>query len=356
MNMISACWMRRSIGEPISALLIDSNNEIIAGGWNGILTKWSAIGDELWSTQLQDRISSISVLKNAIYVCAGLHIVAINSKDGQLIWQHALEGSADKVTTFNGMIYVTSSVYDIEHNDFIDSAIWCFDCEGEKVWETHMDERPWTMIVSSNQLLLGLGRPKMGAAIVENDGSLTYLALESTSPVTTGTDSIKGAIFGHANGDLTTSNHKVLSGLGVSISVICATDGKFITVGRDTELLTLNSNFEPQWSADVGTISTISCGFLVNNNPTIWAGIQDGIDGLLKVIRQDDNETISTMVCGKINCIDSNGTRIAVGDEKGELFVWQDEMFNRRLTSNVVNDNDERRESLRERLKSLRKR
>ena len=205
MNMIGACWMRRSLGEPVSALLIDSNNSIIAGGWNGILTKWSAEGDEVWSIQLPDRIGSISVTENAVYVCAGLHLVAVNSNQGELIWQHALEGSADEVTTFNGLIYATSSVYDIEHNDFIDSAIWCFDSKGEKVWETHMDERPWTMIVSSDQLLVGLGRPKMGAGIVENDGTLTYLALESTSPVTTGTDSIEGAIFGHANGDLTLS-------------------------------------------------------------------------------------------------------------------------------------------------------
>ena len=356
MNMIGACWMRRSLGEPVSALLIDSNNSIIAGGWNGILTKWSAEGDEVWSIQLPDRIGSISVTENAVYVCAGLHLVAVNSNQGELIWQHALEGSADEVTTFNELIYATSSVYDIEHNDFIDSAIWCFDSNGEKIWETHMDERPWTMIVSSDQLLVGLGRPKMGAGIVENDGSLTYLALESTSPVTTGINSIQGAIFGHANGDLTTSNHKVLSGQGVSISVICAADGKFIAVGMDNGLLTLSSNFEPQWSSEVGPISTISSGFLVENKPTIWAGVRDGNDGSLKVIRQDDGETISSMVCGKVNCIDSNGTRIAVGDEKGDLFVWQDEMFNRRLTSNLVDDNDERRESMRERLKSLRKR
>tara|TARA_B100000900_G_scaffold204991_1_gene173758 strand:+ start:3044 stop:4114 length:1071 start_codon:yes stop_codon:yes gene_type:complete len=356
MNMIGACWMRRSLGEPVSALLIDSNNSIIAGGWNGILTKWSAEGDELWSIQLPDRIGSISVTENAVYVCAGLHLVAVNSNQGELIWQHALEGSADEVTTFNGLIYATSSVYDIEHNDFIDSAIWCFDGKGEKVWETHMDERPWTMIVSSDQLLVGLGRPKMGAGIVENDGSLTYLTLESTSPVTAGTDSIEGAIFGHANGDLTTSNHKVLSGLGESISVICATDSKLITIGKDNELTTLKSNFEPQWSSNVGPISTLSSGFLVDDKSTIWVGIQQGINGLLKVICQGDGETISSMVCGKVNCIHSNGNRVAAGDEKGELFVWQDEMFNRRLTGNISDDNDERRESMRERLKSLRKR
>ena len=123
MNMIGACWMRRSLGEPLSALLIGSNNEIIAGGWNGILTKWSAEGDELWSIQLPDRIGSISIAENGIYVCAGLHLVAINNENGEIFWQQALEGSADQVVIFQGLIYATSSVYDIEHNDFIDSAV-----------------------------------------------------------------------------------------------------------------------------------------------------------------------------------------------------------------------------------------
>ena len=126
--------------------------------------------------------------------------------------------------------------------------------------------------------------------------------------------------------------------------------------GKDNELTTLKSNFEPQWSSKIGTISTLCSGFLVDDKSTIWVGIQNGINGLLKVIFQGDGETISSMVCGKVNCINSNGNRVAAGDEKGDLFVWQDEMFNRRLTSNVSDDNDERRESMRERLKSLRKR
>ena len=62
------------------------------------------------------------------------------------------------------------------------------------------------------------------------------------------------------------------------------------------------------------------------------------------------------MSCGKITSINSNGKMIAVGDEKGELFVWQDEMFNRRLISEESNEDDERRQSMRERLKALRNR
>ena len=356
MNMIGACWMRRSLGEPVSALLIDSDNCTIAGGWNGILTKWSSEGDRQWSAQLPDRIASISIDENGIYACAGLHLVAVDSDSGAILWQHALEGSADEVTTFSGLIYATSSVYDIEHNDFIDSAIWCFDSKGEKVWETHMDERPWTMVVSNNQVILGLGRPMMGAAIVDNNGALTYQTLDSESPVTTGIDSANGVIFGHANGDVTTMEGKSMEGLGDAISNICAASSELITVSKDREVVTLNANFEPQWASEIGTISTISTGFSVENKPTIWVGIQNGINGQLNVIHQESGEIISSMECARINSIASSSDMIVAGDEQGELFVWQDEMFRRRLTSTESNDNDEHRQTMRDRLKALRKR
>ena len=100
MNMIGACWMRRSLGEPISALLIDSHHNVIAGGWNGQLTKWTAEGDELWSAKLPDRIGSIAFNDTGVYVTAGLHLVAINTENGEVFWQQALEGSADQVVIF----------------------------------------------------------------------------------------------------------------------------------------------------------------------------------------------------------------------------------------------------------------
>ena len=123
-------------GEPVSALLIDSNNSIIAGGWNGILTKWSAEGDEVWSIQLPDRIGSISVTENAVYVCR-VAFSCCKFKSRRTNLAACIRGSADEVTTFNGLIYATSSVYDIEHNDFIDSAIWCFDSKGESLGDSH---------------------------------------------------------------------------------------------------------------------------------------------------------------------------------------------------------------------------
>ena len=72
------------------------------------------------------------------------------------------------------------------------------------------------------------------------------------------------------------------------------------------------------------------------------------------MLLQEGGQLVSAMNCGKITSINSNGRMVAVGDEEGELFVWQDEMFNRRLISDEPDENDERRQSMRERLKVLR--
>jgi hypothetical protein len=84
-------------------------------------------------------------------------------------------------------------------------------------------------------------------------------------------------------------------------------------------------------------------------------GYQDNLNGLLKVLSQDDGSEISSMNCGKINSIVANGKRVVVGDDLGELFVWEDDLFNRRLNS-TNEEEDESRRSMRERLKALRKR
>ena len=82
-------------------------------------------------------------------------------------------------------------------------------------------------------------------------------------------------------------------------------------------------------------------------------GCQDNLNGLLKVLSQDDGSEISSMNCGKINSIVSNGKRIVVGDDKGELFVWEDDLFNRRLNSTNEEEAESRR-SMRD--QALRKR
>lgn len=356
MNMTGACWMRRTLGEPVSALLIDSQNSIIAGGWNGRLTKWDASGDEIWTAQLPDRIGCIAINEDFVYATAGLHLVAVKSISGEVQWQRALEGSADIVEANGGFVYAVSSVYDIEHNDFIDSAIWCFDISGNQIWETHIAERPWTLNIHNEVLYLGLGRPKMGYAKVSEDGELNHYSLESDSPVTSAVLTGDGVLFGHANGDLTNLDGYKFSGSGVSIGQICLTSNHSVIFSDNQQIVQLNEGFSELSRLTVGTVTALSAGIYVAGKQTLWVGIQDGNSGLLRVISLTDNIDIASMRVGKINTIISNGKRVVVGDEFGEVYVWEEDLFNRRVNSEQSEEDDARRQTMRDRLNALRKR
>lgn len=357
MNMNGACWMRRSLGEPVSALYIDSQNNVIAGGWNGRLIKWSASGDELWSVQLPDRIGSISINSNGIYATAGLHICAVQLANGSVIWQQALEGSADTVLATEELIYATSSVYDIEHNDFIESAIWCFDKLGNEVWKRYMAERPWTLNQYQGDLYLGLGRPKMGLACVTKDGKLSQIALASEAPVTAAAIATNGVLFGHANGDLTNSEGKLYAGKGESINTLSLISDRTIIIVYDQEIIRLDADYNEVAKVLLGSITAISFGFKIGETGSVWAGIQEGKTGLLKVVSLTDGSDIASMQCGKINALVSNNNRIVVGDELGEIYVWEEAMFNRRINSTQVDEAvDEHYQTMRDRLNALRKR
>ena len=56
------------------------------------------------------------------------------------------------------------------------------------------------------------------------------------------------------------------------------------------------------------------------------------------------------------NTIISNGKRVVVGDEFGEVYVWEEDLFNRRVSSEQPEEDDARRQTMRERLNALRKR
>ncbi len=356
MNMAGACWMRRTLGEPVSALLIDSQNNVIAGGWNGRLTKWDASGDEIWTVQLPDRIGCISINEDSVYATAGLHLSAVNLLSGEIQWQHALEGSADIVQANRGFVYAVSSVYDIEHNDFIDSAIWCFDLSGNQIWETHTAERPWTLDIHNDALYLGLGRPKMGYLKVSQEGESHYYSLESDTPVTSAILTDKGVLFGHANGDLTNLAGRKYSGSGESIGQICLTSNQSVIFSDNQQIVQLNESFSELSRIIVGPITALSAGFYVAGEETVWMGIQDGNSGILRATSLTDNKEIASMRVGKINTIKSNGKRVVVGDEFGEVCVWEEELFNRRVDSEQPEAEDARRQTMRERLNALRKR
>ena len=62
------------------------------------------------------------------------------------------------------------------------------------------------------------------------------------------------------------------------------------------------------------------------------------------------------MSCSKISNIVSSSNRVVVGNEAGEILVWDAEMLNRRLESEIDIDQDDHKKAMRDRLKALKKR
>ena len=195
---------------------------------------------------LPDRVGAIEAEKSSVFVTSGLHIVCLDGKTGQIVWQHALEGSADDIIVYQTKIYAISSVYDIEHNDFIDSAIWCFSKSGEKQWDTHLDERPWVILPTVKQITVGLGRPRMGSASVSKSGKLQYHQPIVESPITAGCMRLEGPLFAHADGHITNNESKLLQLDSAIESIISHIKAHFIvsqTAARQLDITTTVSNY-----------------------------------------------------------------------------------------------------------------
>ena len=354
--MVGACWMTRLLGEPVSALSIDESNDIIAGGWNGVLSYWDCDGENIWSTNLPDRIGSIASNQEFVFATAGLHIVAVSRTSGELMWQFALEGSADEVIIHEGHVYATSSVYDIEHNDFIDSAVWCFTFDGNNLWTKHMDERPWTIFSDDNTVIIGLGRPKMGIATINQEGEINHQQLASNSPVTFGKLIGSKPVFGHANGDVSSIDGKITFIEGESIEEVLTDNQENLVIVTERSINCLTNENSQLWSMKNIQPSGQAIGFEINNIQSFWYAQTDGLNGQLKIIYCDSGQQIAAMSCSKISNIVSSSNRVVVGNEAGEILVWDAEMLNRRLESEVDIDQDDRKKALRDRLKALKKR
>ena len=355
MDLLSACWMIRSLDQAVSSISLDSDNNLIAGGWDGQIKKWDSDGDLQWVQNLPDRISEIVFHNKKIIVASGLHIVCLNSDSGAVEWQKPLEGSADSLLVKNEQIYATSSVYDIEHNDFLESAIWSFDLLGEHNWVTKIDERPWFILSSEEQVIVGLGRPKSGWAQVLPDGKIVNHSLPTDSPVMCGVKAVTGVLFGHADGTIT-SPSEIQNRFSHSIESITTIADIVITCLEGGDLMAYNELTELKWSSAGFPITCQSIGFPISDTTTHWSTRWSGVEGSLEVRNLSDGAIIAQSPISQTRCMTSNQSRVAVGSEEGNIHVWQNEMFERRLTSghDLATDDSSERNILKERLRALR--
>ena len=340
MDLIQAAWVIRDLGQSVSALHMEKDASIIAGGWDGALKKWDHEGAILWSAQCADRIESILVNDDHVIVTAGLHLTCLC--DGEILWSHALEGSANLLTLFNGQIIATSSVYDIEHGDFMESAIWKFSLEGKLIHVDRMGEKPW-FIHPGDELIVGLGRPKCGVLIGEN-----YQDLATESPVTCGISGSANLLFGHADGTVSSIEGGQVSKEETSIESLLCTENGYVAALESGDLVARTPDGEEIWSSNGQQITTQVSGF----NGLHWSGRWQTTSGSIEV-RDSKGDLIASAPTSRPQVSNSTEQRIGFGFDDGQILVWEKELFERRSNENIT-ATDGRRSALAAKLRSLR--
>ena len=355
MDLLGACWMIRSLEQPVASVSFDEQNNLVAGGWDGQIRKWNSDGDLLWSENLPDRITEIIFHQDQIILTSGLHIVNLNAETGQINWQHPLEGSADSAIVEGDEIYVTSSVYDIEHNDFLESAIWKYSLEGEQKWVTKINERPWVIMSYQSKVLVGLGRPMSGWGEVLSDGEIINHQLETSSPIMCGTMTSGEVLLGHADG--TVSNLKSSENkFEQSIESLQATNKIRIVSLEGGELVATDKENKTLWTETGSPISTQVIGFKSSKKTTHWSTRWSGIEGNLEVRDLANGNLIANSPMPQTRTTFSNDSRVVIGSEDGKIHVWEKEMFSRRTqsSSSKQSESSSQRDALKEKLRSLR--
>lgn len=340
MDLLGAAWMIRDHGESVSALHLSDDGSLLVGGWDGLLKSWAPDGDLIWSVDCGDRISSIAIDDNHIFLTAGLKMTCV--VQGEITWSHALEGSADQVIIHDEKVVATSSVYDIEHGDFMESAIWTFTTDGEQLSVERMDEKPW-YVASFEGLRAGLGRPSCGMLVNQKPTELS-----TESPVTCGINNSETLLFGHADGTISKydgSNFSKMENAIISMSI----NQNMVSVADDQGSLEMvTTGGEKLWQNHGGEVTSQAIGF----SQTCWSGRKGGQTDLLQVY-DSKGEILASAEVSRVMAIVQQGDRVAAGFEDGSLAIWQQSLFDRRKEVDV-SATDSHRSDLAAKLRSLR--
>lgn len=358
MDLLSAVWMERSLNQPISALRVDSQGAILAGGWDGALKHWNGAGDVLWSAELPDRITSISLHESSVFVTAGLHIACVDLDSGEVRWSHALEGSADALIVVSNAVYAISSVYDIEHNDFIESAVWKYSIAGELEWIQRMDERPWVILEHEQTPWIGLGRPKCGFSSIARDGTLSHHVTEADSPITCGTIANETLLFGHADGTVSNLEGAAIVKQSQTIESIFTTENGFTAALESGLLIAHDQQGKQLWHSLGEEVSSQTPGFDLNGSQTHWTARKAGLQGRIEVRKIIDGSLVGEAEMGQVTAMAYNSNdRVCVGCEDGRLLVWDAAMVERRIRNTTDSSVLVRKKSaLQDKLRALRDR
>ncbi len=352
MDLSTCTWMVRELGEAVSCTILLEDNSLLVGGWDGKIKYWSDEGDLIWETQTPNRVSSMVVQDKSVYATSGLHLVSIAFDSGEQCWSVALEGSADTVMATRKCVLAASSVYDIEHNDFIESAIWIISFDGDVLNTHRMDERPWTLYPFKDGAIAGLGRPMNGYMILNELGEITEQEKDWESPTICATRG-RNPIFGLADGSVRSNDGTLVKAMDSSVSNIVECDEGYLIADDKGQLEYFDKSV--RWDAKGSGIVALSSGFDVNKKESCWVARWNGSEGALIVHSMKDGSQLSSLQGYRIHDVASNENRFAAGCENGQVFVWDKDLFRRRMEQPIQQTSDANRSAMFEKLRALRK-
>jgi len=263
------------------------------------------------------------------------------------------------------LIVATSSVFDVEHLDYMESACWKFDKKGNLLTVSRFDERPWYLgVLTSNETIMGLGRPNCGAKLFLENNEFLDLKITSKSPVTSGTSRGDDTILGHADGGITCiirdkEVYHSENSDSSSTSFLASTDKHVLQVQESGKVTFFDKDSEA-WSLDHNqNIERGVIGFLYDGSSTIWLTYRVAGESIVEVLNGDDKLKIcSFSISSRVRDISSNGMFVIIGLEDGNVYVIESEQFSRRMNESVnesINEETTYRKEMLERLRNLNK-
>lgn len=336
----------RDLSSACSAVIL-TEDFLVAGSHDGLLICWDAAeGIERWRISIDGPISDIYFDSDKLYVTASASLYAIDNQGGSIVWSNILEGASDYVIVVDGSVWATSSIYELEVADFIESSIWRFDDSGNELDRWVISERPWYLASEGDGgILLGLGRPRCGYLRVRPEVDLQHIQLSIESPITCGAGNNENILFGHSNGGVSSTLSTISEHEKESLVTAIAVGKNGWISGHDDGKVSMGSNasYLPGSIDSVEILETIG-----------WAS--SFIDSRVKVmILTDEEKTLKHD--SRIRQMHSLGNYLALGDDKGRIFVIELEVMKRRLNSmHQIGENDSKKSDLRARLRMLRNR
>ena len=160
-------------------------------------------------------------------------------------------------------------------------------------------------------------------------------------------------MFGLADGSIRSMDGALVSSMQSAISnVIKHLDG-YVVADDEGNIEFLDAG--AQWKTNGNEVVALSLGFDIDKQGSCWVARWNGSQGELIVHSIINGEQIASLDGHRVHDMAFNGQRIAAGCENGQVFVWERELFQRRMEQPNQQQNDPLRSAMLEKLRALRK-